>query len=320
MGAHMSTEKKAARRSMAIDKQIEMDWERMRKEYNDLVLGTRGSGKSTIVKRMKIMHHTGYIPDELEEFRLVIYTNLVDVAKGLILTMRRIGVDCVGEINRTSAEKILEYEVESDPSFRLAPDVANAIDSLWHDPVIATVMDHCSDPDLFNSTMYFLSQVQKIAQRDYIPDESDVLRARATTDGVDETKFQLGMLSIRVLDPGNQGSERKKWIHCFEAVTSLIFCAALSDYDQVLSEDNQQTRMAESLVLFEAVINSRWFLRTSIILFLTKIDLFKAKLRKAPMDKHFSEYTGGSDINKAAKYILGRYTQANRAGLSIYPQ
>src|SRR6266850_2467257 len=38
--------------------------------------------------------------------------------------------------------------------------------------------------------------------------------------------------------------------------------------------------MAESLVLFESVINSRWFLRTSIILFLNKIDVFKAKLPK----------------------------------------
>lgn len=38
--------------------------------------------------------------------------------------------------------------------------------------------------------------------------------------------------------------------------------------------------MAESLVLFESVINSRWFLRTSIILFLNKIDVFKNKLPK----------------------------------------
>ena len=50
--------------------------------------------------------------------------------------------------------------------------------------------------------------------------------------------------------------------------------------------------MNESLVLFESVINSRWFLRTSIILFLNKIDLFKAKLPKVPLEKYFPEYTG----------------------------
>ena len=104
---------------------------------------------------------------------------------------------------------------------------------------------------------------------------------------------------------------------------------------------NEQNRMAESLVLFESVINSRWFLRTSIILFLNKIDVFKAKLPKVltphvhlfplspfpdhsffqvSLDKFFPEYTGGTDVNKGAKYILWRFMQANRARLNVYPQ
>lgn len=31
-----------------------------------------------------------------------------------------------------------------------------------------------------------------------------------------------------------------QWIHCFEAVTSIIFCVALSEYDQVLLEASGQ--------------------------------------------------------------------------------
>ncbi|KAJ3531237.1 hypothetical protein NMY22_g8241 [Coprinellus aureogranulatus] len=163
-----------------------------------------------------------------------------------------------------------------------------------------------------------------------------------------------------MFDVGGQRSERKKWIHCFESVTSIIFCTALSEYDQVLLEEKTQNRMAESLVLFESVINSRWFLRTSIILFLNKIDVFKNKLprgvhpvvrtpsRHPPyisdgavpcaigngctslviccwvgkgvaLERYFPEYTGGPDINKAAKYILWKFMQANRARLSVYP-
>lgn len=122
-----------------------------------------------------------------------------------------------------------------------------------------------------------------------------------------------------MFDVGGQRSERKKWIHCFESVTSIIFCTALSEYDQVLLEAKEQNRMEESLILFESVINSRWFLRTSIILFLNKIDVFKVKLPRVPLEKYFPEYTGGADINKAAKYILWRFMQANRAKLSIYP-
>lgn len=47
---------------------------------------------------------------------------------------------------------------------------------------------------------------------------------------------------IHMFDVGGQRSERKKWIHCFESVTSIIFCTALSEYDQVLLEERNQVR------------------------------------------------------------------------------
>ena len=129
-----------------------------------------------------------------------------------------------------------------------------------------------------------------------------------------------GQLSIQMFDVGGQGSERKKWIHCFESVTSIIFCTALSEYDQVVLEEASQKRMVESLVLFKSVVNSRWFLRTSIILFLNKIDVFKKKFAKVQLERYFAEYTGGADINKVAKYILWKFMEVNRARLSVYPQ
>lgn len=47
------------------------------------------------------------------------------------------------------------------------------------------------------------------------------------------------MLVCRMFDVGGQRSERKKWIHCFEGVTCIIFIAALSAYDMVLVEDDE---------------------------------------------------------------------------------
>jgi guanine nucleotide-binding protein G(i) subunit alpha len=141
-----------------------------------------------------------------------------------------------------------------------------------------------------------------------------------------------------MFDVGGQRSERKKWIHCFENVTSIIFCVALSEYDQVLLEQSNQVsihsrfpseasnltyiknRMMESLVLFDSVVNSRWFVRTSIILFLNKVDLFKQKLARSPLANYFPDYSGGNDVNRAAKYLLWRFNQVNRAHLNLYPQ
>ncbi len=53
----------------------------------------------------------------------------------------------------------------------------------------------------------------------------------------------IGLLSLnRMFDVGGQRSERKKWIHCFEGVTAIIFCVAMSAYDLVLAEDEEMVR------------------------------------------------------------------------------
>jgi guanine nucleotide-binding protein G(i) subunit alpha len=54
-----------------------------------------------------------------------------------------------------------------------------------------------------------------------------------------ETNFTYRNLNIKLLDVGGQRSERKKWIHCFEGVTAIIFCVAMSEYDLMLAEDDE---------------------------------------------------------------------------------
>lgn len=53
-----------------------------------------------------------------------------------------------------------------------------------------------------------------------------------------------------MVDVGGQRSERRKWIHCFESVTSIMFLVALSEYDQVLVEsDNEVCNIFYKLLL-----------------------------------------------------------------------
>lgn len=75
-----------------------------------------------------------------------------------------------------------------------------------------------------------------------MPTDQDVLRSRVKTTGITETKFVVGDLVYRMFDVGGQRSERKKWIHCFENVTAIIFVVAISAYDQVLIEDETVVR------------------------------------------------------------------------------
>lgn len=51
----------------------------------------------------------------------------------------------------------------------------------------------------------------------------------------------------RMVDVGGQRSERRKWIHCFENVTSIIFLVALSEYDQILFESENEVNIIAEL-------------------------------------------------------------------------
>ncbi|XWW99388.1 hypothetical protein V2A60_007398 [Cordyceps javanica] len=291
-----SEEAEKKKKSQAIDRIIEEDSKRLKKECKILLLGSGESGKSTIVKQMKIIHLKGYSDEELYNYRPTVFKNLVECAKAIITAMQQFGIEPQIEDNRQYMAFLMEYQAESGPQAQVDPQVGTAVQSLC-----------------------FFQEAMRIVAPGYLPKEMDVLRARTKTTGIYETRFQMGALSIHMFDVGGQRSERKKWIHCFENVTSIIFCVALSEYDQVLLEESSQNRMMESLLLFDSVVNSRWFMRTSIILFLNKVDIFKQKLTRSPLANYFPDYSGGNDVNKAAKYLLWRFNQVNRAHLNLYP-
>lgn len=82
----------------------------------------------------------------------------------------------------------------------------------------------------------------------YLPTDQDILRSRVKTTGITETMFRVGELTYRLFDVGGQRSERKKWIHCFENVTALVFLVSLSEYDQMLYEDESVVRRFASIL------------------------------------------------------------------------
>ncbi|KAJ7277377.1 heterotrimeric G-protein alpha subunit, GPA3-like protein [Mycena rebaudengoi] len=320
MGQPVSKEARVDKaRSDAIDRQITEDSKRYKKEAKILLLGSGESGKSTIVKQMKIIHQQGFSAQERVEYRTIIYRNVLDSARTLARVVRRVGVGALGEGARAHA-RTPAADVLAQTHAVLTSKLADAIWHVARDAVVERLVDeHPAEFYLMDSALYFFAAIHRIAAPTYEPSEEDVLRARAKSTAIMETRFFMGDLSIHMFDVGGQRSERKKWIHCFESVTSIIFCTALSEYDQVLEEERRVNRMRESLYLFESVINSRWFLRTSVILFLNKIDVFKRKLPKIPLGRYFPEYAGGNDLQKAAKYILWKFMQENRAKLTVYP-
>jgi len=173
-------------------------------------------------------------------------------------------------------------------------------------------------PITLNDTAgYFFDEIDRILEPDYVPSLDDVLRVRVRSTGIEEATFVFDDLSFKVVDVGGQRSERRKWIHCFDCVTSVLFCAALSGYDQNLREAGVN-RMEEALDLWEEVVNSACFDSASMILFLNKTDLFQAKLKKVDMRVCFPNYEGGSDFKRACDFVEARFRERVANGTKIH--
>jgi guanine nucleotide-binding protein G(i) subunit alpha len=65
--------------------------------------GSGESGKSTIVKQMKIIHQNGYSSNELMVYRLTVLKNLLDSAQALVLALRKFNLEPEVSENRVSS-------------------------------------------------------------------------------------------------------------------------------------------------------------------------------------------------------------------------
>ncbi|MCJ1469473.1 Guanine nucleotide-binding protein alpha-2 subunit [Pseudocyphellaria aurata] len=155
MGACQSSQdgddEEKKKRSRLIDARLLEDERRLRKECKILLLGSGESGKSTIVKQMKIIHQNGYTKDELALYRLTIYKNVLDCAKALIGAMRQFNIEPANPQNRDNGDYLLDYQVDPDPHTPLDPRVGTSVISIWRDPCIADIMEHQSEFYLMDS-------------------------------------------------------------------------------------------------------------------------------------------------------------------------
>ncbi|KAM9855377.1 guanine nucleotide-binding protein G(i) subunit alpha isoform 1-T3 [Aulostomus maculatus] len=312
MGCTISAEDKlAVERSKMIDKNLREDREKSSREVKLLLLGAGESGKSTLVKQMKIIHEDGYTEDECNQYKVVVYSNTIQSIMAIIRAMGRLKID-FGDAARVDDARQLFALASTAEEGVMSAELTGVIQRLWKDGGVQACFDRSREYQLNDSAAYYLNDLDRICQQDYVPTQQDVLRTRVKTTGIVETQFTIKDFFFKLFDVGGQRSERKKWIHCFEEVTAIIFCVALSDYDLVLAEDEEMNRMQESMKLFDSICNNKWFRNTAIILFLNKKDLFEEKVSRSPLTICYPSYTGGHSYEETTTYIRCQFEDLNK--------
>lgn len=201
---------------------------------------------------MKLIHHGGYSMAERESYKEIVFSNTIQSMRAILEALPILNISLSPTKDGCSAVILsLPAQIEGDA---IPETVADALRSLWADPAVKAAVSRSREFQLNDSAVYYFDSLARMSASHYVPTDQDILRSRVKTTGITETTFQvlapslylwacthqnikIGELTYKLFDVGGQRSERKKWIHCFENVTALVFLVSLSEYDQMLNED-----------------------------------------------------------------------------------
>ncbi|KAM8887844.1 guanine nucleotide-binding protein subunit alpha-13-like [Synchiropus picturatus] len=293
-----SGEVEQVRRSKEIDRCLSREKTYVKRLVKILLLGAGESGKSTFLKQMRIIHGQDFDQQAREDFRSTIYSNVIKGVRVLVDAREKLHIPWGDPNNQPHGDELMAFDTRSAKMVSGKLDTAvflqylPAIKSLWADSGIQNAYDRRREFQLGESVKYFLDNLDKLGELNYLPSQQDILLARKPTKGIHEYDFEIKNVPFKIVDVGGQRSERRRWFECFDSVTSILFLVSSSEYDQVLMEDRQTNRLRESLNIFETIVNNRVFCNVSIILFLNKTDLLEEKVKSVALKDYFPDYTG----------------------------
>ncbi|XP_049324111.1 guanine nucleotide-binding protein G(o) subunit alpha [Astyanax mexicanus] len=309
------------KRAMAHSAKIDQDLgERGRQEANVLkilLLGTPESGKSTLLKQMKIIYSRGFTKDELVSFTPAVLDNLLTSMKCVLHGMGVLRINLSNRKNKAHARCVLKCESCVGEDGELIPFAAFAFCSLWGDQGVRLAAAKGHEYQLNDSALYFFENMGRIIAPNYVPTEADVLRVRVRTRGIIETQFSYKNSIYRMYDVGSLRSERKKWFSYFDDARAVLFVVALNGYDLTLPE-------RPCLIRYNVNVKSNFCqYLCSQILYMNKTDLFCEKIVNS--ERHLRLYCPDfrgpdCDVTAAARHVTAMFiTRCTASGRLAFP-
>lgn len=315
-------EQKAKEKGASADVDIELLQQEIDQlfKFKILLLGAGESGKSTIVKQLKLIHKWKIEAKEKKQVAQGLHQNVLDCMKALI---HQVKVFKEHEFSPEDAKTAEELEQYNDQE-RITPELGQRITKLFQSPAIQHAYSRRNEFWLLDSFDYYMTHLDRFCDEKFDPTEEDVVMARIRTTGivvtnlkqklVRENKHEPEFLDFEVVDVGGQRNERKKWMHCFDDVKAVLFIVNLAGWDQVLFEDASRNRMEEAMELFHKVTHNKIFEKTPIFLFLNKKDLFEQMVQEKDLKTRYPEYDGGKNVRPALEFVLQMFKSRMPAG------
>ncbi|GFY68990.1 guanine nucleotide-binding protein G(q) subunit alpha [Trichonephila inaurata madagascariensis] len=286
MACCMSNEAKEQKRiNQEIEKQLRKDKRDSRRELKLLLLGTGESGKSTFIKQMRIIHGSGYVDEDKRSFTKLVYQNMFMAMQSMIKAMETLEIEYKDPANHKNAEIIQTVDFEMVTTFEI--QFVNAMRALWNDPGIQECYSRKREYQLTDSAKYYLDDLERIAQPDYLPTQQDILRVRVPTTGIIEYPFDLDSIIFRMVDVG---------VNMIKSYLNLIMKIAWRKAKLCL-------KLSSHIHGFKIPPSSS---------FLTRKISWRKKIMVSHLVDYFPEYDGPKQDHIAAReFILKMYLSQN---------
>ncbi|XXQ39000.1 G-protein alpha subunit [Plasmodiophora brassicae] len=334
---------------LAVDEQIAAERAKAEKQRLIVLLGCGESGKSTLFKTLKQIHHIAHSPHDRHVWRESIMAMLANdtmtIVRGAALPSVAAAItgsadqplvwsDKVSAILQGASLSTLlarkPFPPEGDasssanvdpvaPDGQLWADALDVIRLIWNDPLTAKLLEVRHLMQLGDHCEYFFGQLDTIAKPGWEPTDDDIVRARIKTTGIIEQEIEFDGNVLRMVDVGGQRSERKKWLHNdrpisqFEKASVVIFVVSLAEYDVMCYEDNNVPRWLESFRVFQDICRSPALRNARIVIFFNKMDLLEKKLAARPFSKYVTDYIGNGSADSVCRFMAAKYTNAGQA-------
>ncbi|KAM5536705.1 hypothetical protein V8D89_009632 [Ganoderma adspersum] len=192
--------------------------------------------------------------------------------------------------------------------------VMDEVEMLWWHPGVQSLLKG-NKLRLEEYAAFFLADIRRIAQPDYLPSNEDILHVRLQTIGVTEHAFDinLGGTNYNWL-LYDVGGARHAWVPFFDDATAIIFLAPISAFDQYLEEDPRTNRIDDSLQLFTAICSNKLLSNAALVLMLNKTDLLRQKLESGiKVRKYISSYGDRpNEFEEVSEYFRAHFIQVHR--------
>ncbi|CAL1261698.1 unnamed protein product [Larinioides sclopetarius] len=176
----------------------------------------------------------------------------------ILEAMPDLGIDYEDTKRGEDEEIVSEVIYRRFDEQQYADIVFDAMKRLWRDKGVQECYNKSNHYQLSDNIAHFLDNLDRLAAYNYRPSTEDILLTRIKTTGIAQYPMSFNDVNFRIFDVGGQRAERKKWSKCFDNdVSAIIFCTAISEYDQTLSEDDKTNRLVDSFNVFKALCKNR---------------------------------------------------------------